>query len=34
MDDVVIKTRNSEDLISDLAEAFDNLRKFGMKRHF
>jgi hypothetical protein len=31
VDDVVIKTRNSEDPISDLAEAFDNLRKFGMK---
>jgi hypothetical protein len=31
MDNVVIKTQNSEDLISDLAETFDNLRKFSMK---
>jgi hypothetical protein len=28
---VVIKTREEEALISDLAETFDNLRKFKMK---
>jgi hypothetical protein len=28
---VVIKTREDEGLISDLAETFDNLRKFKMK---
>jgi hypothetical protein len=31
VDDVVIKTQKLEDLISDLAETFDNLRKFSMK---
>jgi hypothetical protein len=30
-DDVVVKTREEEGLISDLAETFDNLRKFKMK---
>jgi hypothetical protein len=29
--DVVVKTREEEGLISDLAETFDNLRKFKMK---
>jgi hypothetical protein len=28
---VVVKTREEEGLISDLAETFDNLRKFKMK---
>jgi hypothetical protein len=28
---VVVKTREDEELISDLAETFDNLRKFKMK---
>jgi hypothetical protein len=28
---VVIKTREEEELISDLAKTFDNLRKFKMK---
>jgi hypothetical protein len=28
---VVVKTREDEGLISDLAETFDNLRKFKMK---
>jgi hypothetical protein len=31
IDDVVIKTREDEGLISDLAETFDNRRKFQMK---
>jgi hypothetical protein len=31
VDDVVIKTREEEGLISDLAETFGNLRKFNMK---
>jgi hypothetical protein len=31
IDDVVVKTREDEVLISDLAETFDNLRKFKMK---
>jgi hypothetical protein len=31
IDDVVVKTREDEELISDLAETFDNLRKFKMK---
>jgi hypothetical protein len=31
VDDVVVKTREEEGLISDLAETFDNLRKFKMK---
>jgi hypothetical protein len=31
VDDVVIKTQKDEELISDLAETFDNLRKFKMK---
>jgi hypothetical protein len=31
VDDVVVKTRVEEGLISDLAETFDNLRKFKMK---
>jgi hypothetical protein len=30
-DDVVVKTREEEGLISDLAETFDSLRKFKMK---
>jgi hypothetical protein len=33
IDDMVIKTRKDEGLISDLAETFDNLRKFEMKRN-
>jgi hypothetical protein len=28
---VVVKTREDEELISDLADTFDNLRKFKMK---
>jgi hypothetical protein len=31
IDDMVMKTREDEGLISDLAETFDNLRKFKMK---
>jgi hypothetical protein len=31
IDDVVIKTQDYEGLIFDLAETFDNLRKFKMK---
>jgi hypothetical protein len=31
VDDVVAKTREEEGLISDLAETFDNPRKFKMK---
>jgi hypothetical protein len=31
VDDVVIKTREDEGLISDLAETFDNLRKFKIE---
>jgi hypothetical protein len=31
IDDVVIKTRQDEGLICDLAETFDNLRKFNTK---
>jgi hypothetical protein len=31
VDDVVVKTREEEGLISDLAETLDNLRKFKMK---
>jgi hypothetical protein len=31
IDDVVVKTQKDEGLISDLAETFDNLRKFKMK---
>jgi hypothetical protein len=31
VDDVVIKTREDEGLISDQTETFDNLRKFKMK---
>jgi hypothetical protein len=31
IDDVVMKTRESEGLISDLVETFDKLRKFSMK---
>jgi hypothetical protein len=31
IDDVVVKSREDEGLISDLAETFDNLRKFKMK---
>jgi hypothetical protein len=31
IDDVVVKTREDEGLISNLAETFDNLRKFKMK---
>jgi hypothetical protein len=30
-DDVIVKTQDEEGLISDLAETFDNLRKFKMK---
>jgi hypothetical protein len=30
IDDVVIKTQEDEGLISDLAETFNNLRKFKM----
>jgi hypothetical protein len=33
VDDVVVKTREEEGLISDPAETFDNLRKFKMKLH-
>jgi hypothetical protein len=31
VDDVIVKTQEEEGLISDLAETFDNLRKFKMK---
>jgi hypothetical protein len=31
VDDVVVKTREEEGLISDLADTFNNLRKFIMK---
>jgi hypothetical protein len=31
VDDIVVKTREDEELISDLVETFDNLRKFKMK---
>jgi hypothetical protein len=31
MDDVVIKTRNPDDLIADLEETFSSLRKFSWK---
>jgi hypothetical protein len=31
MDNMVVKTQEEEGLISDLAETFDNLRKFKMK---
>jgi hypothetical protein len=31
VDDVVVKTRKEEGLIYDLAETFDNLRKFKME---
>jgi hypothetical protein len=31
VDDVVIKTRNSDDLIADLEEMFSNLRRFWWK---
>jgi hypothetical protein len=31
VDDVVVKTSEEEGLIADLAETFDNLRKFKMK---
>jgi hypothetical protein len=31
IDDVIIKTREDEELISDQAETFKNLRKFKMK---
>jgi hypothetical protein len=31
IDDMVINTQEDEGLISDLAETFDNLRKFKMK---
>ncbi|KAF8745039.1 hypothetical protein HU200_013449 [Digitaria exilis] len=31
VDDVVVKTRNPEDLIADLTETFDNLRKWRWK---
>jgi hypothetical protein len=30
VDDVVVKTREEEGLISDIAETFNNLRKFKM----
>jgi hypothetical protein len=31
VDDMVIKTRNPDDLIADLEETFDSLRKFQWK---
>jgi hypothetical protein len=31
VDDVVVKTQEEEGLISNLADTFDNLRKFEMK---
>jgi hypothetical protein len=31
IDDVVVQTQEDEGLISDLADTFDNLRKFKMK---
>jgi hypothetical protein len=31
VDDMVVKTQEEEGLISDLAETFNNLRKFKMK---
>jgi hypothetical protein len=31
IDDVIVKTQEDEGVISDLAETFDNLRKFKMK---
>jgi hypothetical protein len=31
VDDVVVKTREDERLISDMAKTFDNLKKFKMK---
>jgi hypothetical protein len=31
IDDVIIRTQEDEGLISDMAETFDNLRKFKMK---
>jgi hypothetical protein len=31
VDGIVVKTREDEELISDLVETFDNLRKFKMK---
>ena len=31
VDDVVVKTRNSDDFIKDLEETFDSLRKFKWK---
>jgi hypothetical protein len=31
VDDMVVKTQEEEGLISNLAETFDNLRKFKMK---
>ena len=31
VDDVVVKTKNPDDLIADLTETFDNLRKFRWK---
>jgi hypothetical protein len=31
IEDIVVKTQEDEGLISDLAETFDNLRKFKMK---
>jgi hypothetical protein len=31
VDDVVVKTREDEGIISDRAETFDNLRKFKIK---
>jgi hypothetical protein len=31
VDDVVVKTQEDDGLVSDLAETFDNLRKFKMK---
>jgi hypothetical protein len=33
VDNVVIKTQENEGLISDLAESFDNLRKFKIKQN-
>jgi hypothetical protein len=31
VDDIVVKFREDKGIISDLAETFDNLRKFKMK---
>jgi hypothetical protein len=31
MDDIVVKSRKGSDLLTDLAETFANLRRFGIK---